>query len=301
MPKQSSLHVDQLLSNISVNYKPTGFVASDVFPFVPVNKETDLYRVYTQDFKVPETKRATGGLAKEHDFEVSTAPYILEKHALKGYVADDAEDNYDLSSLKADMTEKLKEKIMLRMEKSVADMMTTTTWSLGVSLASANAFTADTTVSNPIPVFDTACTTVLNNGGYKVNSAVIPRVSYTAIKNHMSVLDRVKHTSKDMTPEILKGLFDLDNIYVPHVASDTAAKGLAASISSLWASHCFVYYKPSRPGPMEASAGYIFKKNVAETRRWRVEERKAEAIEVEVQYAAKAVATLSAYLIKGAT
>lgn len=300
MPLRSQIHVDQLLSNVSVRYKPNGLAASEVFPFVPVKKDSDLYRIYTQNFRIPETKRANKGLANEHQMEVTTAAYSLEKHALKDYVGDDEAANYDLTDLRTDVTEELTEKIYLRMEKSVADLMTTTAWSLNVSLATAALWTADTTVSNPIPVMDTAATTVLNNGGMAPNCAVMPRAVYVAAKNHQSVLDRVKHTSKDMTPEILSALFGLEKLYVPTASQDTAHQGVASSISSLWGNHVLSYYKPASPGPKQPSAGYIFKMSTPEVRRWRVEERKAEAVEVEIQYQAKPVSTLSAYLIKGA-
>ena len=301
MPLRSQQHVDTLLSNISVKYVPNGLIAMDVFPEVPVKKDSDLYRVYTQNFRIPETKRANKGLAREHQFEVTTSSYVLERHALKDYISDNDVDNYDIADLRADTTEELTEKIMLRVEKSVADLMTTSSWSLGVSLAAAAAFTQNTTVSNPIPVFDTAATTILNNGGFQPNFGIIPRAAFVAIKNHTSVLDRTKYTSADMTPEMLKGLFDLKEILIANGAYDTAAQGATSSISSIWASHCFVGYKPERAGPLKPSSGYLFRKSTPMVRRWRVEERQAEAIEVEMQYVPKVVASLSGYLIKGTT
>lgn len=299
MPLRSTQHVDQLLSNVSIKYAPTGLIAMQVFPEVPVKKDSDLYRIYTRNFRIPETKRANKGLAKEHQFEVTTSSYNLEMHALKDYVSDNDMDNYDVSDLKADTTEELTEKILLRMEKTVADLMTTTSWSLGVSLAAGSAFTDNTTTSNPIPIFDTAATTVINNSGFVPNMAVIPRGTFIAIKNHVSVLDRVKYTSKEMTPDIMKGLFNLNEILIANGAYDSAAQGATSSIGAIWGSHVLVAYKPDSPSPLKPSSGYIFRKNSPMVRRWRVEEREAEAIEVQMKYQVKVVASLSGYLIKG--
>src|SRR4051812_30895348 len=116
MPLRQSQHIDQLLSNIAVKYQNVNFIHQDVFPAVPVKKSTDLYRTYTKNWRVPETNRVPGGLAREHDFEVGTSNYALEKHALKQYVPDTAQDNYDLSDLRADATIELTEKIMMRKE-----------------------------------------------------------------------------------------------------------------------------------------------------------------------------------------
>lgn len=298
MPLRSQQHVDQLLSNVSIKYAPSGLIAMSVFPEVPVKKDSDLYRIYTRNFRIPETKRANKGVAREHGFEVTTNSYNLEYHALKDYVSDNDAQNYDVSDLRADTTEELTEKILLRLEKTVADLFTTTNWSLNVSLAAANAFNANTTVSNPIPVFDTAATTILNNGGFKPNYGIIPRDAFVAIKNHVSILDRTKYTSSDMTPEMLKGLFDLDDILIANGAYDTAAQGVASSISQIWGDSCFVGYKPDRASPLKPSSGYVFRRNTPMVKRWRVEERESEAIEVQMKYQAKVVASLSGYLIK---
>lgn len=298
MVARSTQHVDQLLTNVSVNYKPQGFVFDAAAPKVPVKKQTDLYRTYTRNFRIPETKRANKGLAREFQFEVGTSSYVLETHALKDYVSDQDEDNYDLASLKADVTEKLTQALMLRKEKSLVDLMTSTSWSLNVSLAATGAFNSNTTTSNPIPVFDTAATTVINNSGFAPNFAIIPRDSFVAIKNHVSVLERTKYTSKEMTAEMMKGLFDLSEILVPTVAYDSAAEGVTSSISQLWPAHCFVGYKPAKAGPMEPSSMYTFERPSAGVKRWRVEEREADAIEVQSNYQVKVVASLSGYLIK---
>lgn len=298
MPNRSQLRIDNLLSNVSVKYRSTQYIAEEVFPVVPVLKQTDKYRVYSRDFRIPETVRATKGRAREHSFDVSYNSYALEWHSLKDSVTDREAENFDLADLRADTTEELTDTIMRRMEKSVADLITTTNWSLNVSLAAANAFNANTTVSNPIPIFDTAATTIIGNSGMMPNQAVIPRESFIAIKNHVSVLDRIKYTSAMITKEMISGLFDLEKVHVPVTQYDQAAKGATNSITSIWASDkCFVYWRPERSGIKTPSAGYIFKKNRNIVKRWRDEEIEGDWIEVNVEYDPKVVASLTGYLI----
>jgi len=301
MPKQSNLHVDSLLSNISVKYRNTEFIASLVFPIVNVMKDSDLYRIFTPNFRIPYTKRANRGLAREHQFEVSTASYLLERHALKDYVSDDDATNYDIGSLRADATEELTDKIDQRLEKSVADLFTSTNWSLGVSLAAGSAWSANTTVSNPIPLMDTAATTIIQNSGYKPTYGIIPRNGFVAAKNHLSLLDRTKYTSKEMTPDIMKGLFDLPEIHVPISIYDTSAEGLTSTLASIWGNNAFVGYKPPRASPKLPSAGYIFMRSKPTVKRWRVEERESEAIEVQKHFDARVIASLTGYLIRDIT
>lgn len=301
MPLKNQLHVDTLLSNISVKYKNQDYIADRVFPIMPVKKTSDLYRVYDRNFRIPETKRASKGEARQHIFEVSTAGYRLEHHALKDFVGDTEADNYDLADLRADVTEELTDVIMRRREKSVADLFTSTNWSLGVSLAAANAFSANTTVSNPVPLFDTGASTIIQNSGFPPNFIVLPRDGFVACKNHVSVLDRVKYTSADMTPQMLAALFEVPELLVPLASVDTAAPGVASSISPIFPDHAFLGYKPARPSPMQPSCGYIFEKTRSLVKRWRVEEREADCIEVNKQYQAKVVASLTGYLIKDIT
>lgn len=298
MPKKNQLHVDQVLSNVSIRYRNEDYIAMDMFPTIPVKKDTDLYRIFERNFRIPETERADGALANRHDFNVSTASYSLEKHALKDYVSDSQEDNYDMASLRVDTTEELTDVIMRRVEKHAAGLFTTTSWSLNVSLAAAGQWSANTTVSNPIPIVDTGATTVIANSGFKPNKGILPRSGFIAAKNHVSVLDRTKYTSSAMTREILAGLFDLETLMVPTASEDTAAEGQSASISAIWGDNMLLYYTPARPSPRLPSAGYIFKKNKPAVRRWREEEREAEAIEVSREWVHKVVASLAGYLIR---
>lgn len=297
MPKKNQLHVDQLLSNISVKYRNSEYIAMDMFPIIPVMKDKDLYRVYERNFRLPETSRADGALANQHDFDVSNNSYVLEKHALKDYVTDSQEDNYDAASLKSDTVEELTDVILRRVENHAAALFTTTSWSLNVSLAAGAEWSSNTTTTNPIPIVDTAATTVINNSGFSPNKGILPRAGFINAKNHVSVLDRVKYTSSAMTKEMLASLFGLEQLLVPTASIDTAAEGVTASISAIWGENMLVYYTPARATPRLPSAGYIFQKNMPAVKRWYDDEREATGIKVEKQWVHKVVASLAGYLI----
>lgn len=298
MPLKSQLHVNQLLSNVSVKYANSEYIWDKVFPQVPVIKDTDLYRVYERNFRVPETKRAAKGVAREFQFDVSTSTYALEQHALKDYVGVDEAENYDQGSLNVETTENLTDAIYRRIELSVATLFTTTSWSLNVSLAAANAWTANTTVSDPVPIVDTATSTVIANSGKTTNFMILPRDGYVAAKNHVSVLDRVKYTSSEVSVAMLAGLFSVPELLVPTAVQDTAAEGVAASISAIWGDSAFLGWKPASPGLKVPSCGYIFLRSTPRVRSWFDDERNATAIEVEIKFQPKVVASLTGYLIK---
>lgn len=297
-PQINTLHVDTLLGNVSVRYRNQEFVALDIFPAVPVKKSSDLFRVYSREFRIPDTLRAINGISREASFEVSTAGYQLEWHSLKDYVADRQAENYDLADLRVDTTENLTDTILRRMEKSALDLFTTTNWSLNVSLAAGSNFNANTTVSNPIPLFDTGASTIILNSGKMPNYGLMNRETFVACKNHISVLDRTKYVSSEMDVKMLAALFGLPKLLVSLMSVDTSAPGQAASVSALMGDNAFLGWKPDNPGPLQPSAGYIFRNARPLVKRWRVEEREADTIEVNVEYQARVVASLCGYLIR---
>lgn len=299
MPFQNQIHVDSLLSQISLKYKLADLIGMDVFPEVPVKKQSDLYRVYNQNFRIPETQRANKGVSKEHEFEVSTASYALVRHSLKGFVSDTDAQNYDLADLRAETTEELTEVILRRIELDVANLFTTTNWSLNASLAAGYAFSANTTISNPIPVFDTGTSVVLSNSGMKPNFGILPRDGFVSCKSHVSILDRVKYTSSDMTPKMLAALFELEQLLIPSASYDSSALGAATTMTNFYGANAFLGYKPSSPGPLKVSSGYVFRNAVPMVKRWRDESRESDVIEVNMEYNVKVVASLSGYLIRG--
>lgn len=298
MNNSAVVHVDQLLSSISIKYRNTNFVAMAVFPELNVKKDSDKFRVYDRDFRLPETARANKGEAKQHSFSVSTSTYVLEEHALVDYVSDRDAENYDMADLRADTTEELTDKILLRLEKSVASLFTSTSWSQNVSLTTAQQWSLDTVTSNPIPLMDTAATTVLENSGFAPNISIVPHRVMINAKNHSSIIDRIKYTSVEITPAMLAGLFDSPNMIVPKAVIDTAAQGVASSISPVWGDNVFVGYRADKPGPLKPSAGYVFRSSKPLTKRWREEKRSSEAIECGMLYQARVVASLAGYLIK---
>lgn len=295
--QKSQLHVNQLLSNISVQYSNAEYIWDKVFPIVNVMKDSDLYRVYDRNFKMPESKRAPKGVAHEFSFDVSSSSYVLNQNALKEYVGVDEAENYDQESLQVDTTEFLTDAIYRSLEKSVADLFVKANWSLNVSLSSSQMFTLNTVTTDPVPVFDTGASTVISNSGRVPNFGIVPRNSFIAIKNHMSVLDRVKYTSAEVSEAMVGALLGLPEMLVPMAIQDTAAEGLAASTSLFFDDFCFMGWKPGSPGRKQPSCGYMFVRSSPRVRSWFDNERNATAIEVEIKSIPKVIASLTGYLI----
>ena len=297
MPFVNQVHTDKLLSNVSVKYRNKEYIADQVFPTVPVKEESNVYRIYSRNFRLPNTLRADKAMARDHDFQVSTGSYLLQEHAIKDYVTDRMKQNYDMADLRADTVEELTDVIMRRREREVADLFTSSSWSLGVSLASGSQFSDNTTTVLPTSVFDTGATTILNNSGFEPNFGIISRDTWVALKNHTSILDRIKYTQILFGQDLLASLLGIDQMLISRAQIDSSAEGQTESIGNIWSDVAFLGYRPPRPSPKAPSSGYIFQSKAQTVKRWRDEERSAEAIEVSILFQPKIVASLTGYLI----
>jgi len=119
-PTKADVHVDAVLSGVSVMYKNDELIADSVMPVVPVKKESDKYYTYTRNWRLPEAKRAAGAEAAEVEWNVSSATYTCEEYALKDLLPDRVRDNADKPlSMDVDTTENLTDLIqLLRRKKS---------------------------------------------------------------------------------------------------------------------------------------------------------------------------------------
>ena len=300
MPFVNQIHVDKPLSNISIKYRNANLIAMDVFPELQVKKDSDLYYIFDRDFRLPETNRANKAEARQHSYQLSTSSYVLEEHALVDYISDRDAANYDLGGMRADVTEELTDKILLRLEKSVADLFTSTSWSQNVSLSTAQQWSLDTVTFNPIPLMDTAATTVLENSGLAPNFSIVPHSVMIKAKNHSSIIERIKYTQTAVTEQMLASLFGTEKMLVPKAVIDSGNEGATSTVAAVWGDNVFVGYKAPRPSVRKASCGYIFRSSQPLAKRWREEKRSSEAIEVGMRYQPKVVASLAGYLLKDA-
>jgi hypothetical protein len=308
MPDRNAVHQDAALEQISVGYMPNGIVAPEMSPSVPVKKESDKYYVYSKDnLKVPETRRADGAEANEVDWNLSTASYQLEEEALKRLVTDRQRDNADAAIRpEMDATKFLKGQIMLRGEKDLADLINpASNWAQATSLTSTLAWSANTTLSNPITFADSAASVILQNASKRPNRCLLDLRTFNAAKEHISIVDRVKYSSTDsVTKELLARLFNIEKVVVAEAAINSGQEGLADSMGFLFTDLAFFCYVSPAPGLFEPSAFYTFSKSGMGldggpdmVKRWREEKRKGDFIEVSKMYAHKIVASDCAYHI----
>lgn len=308
MPSPAQIHVNKALSNISNAYKSTRLIADIVAPRVNVQHESDVYYMYSKDSLIlPQTARANGASANEATWSVSTSSYTLAQHSLKSLVTDRDRSNADPAiRLDVDTTEYLTEKILMRKEVAIADLLTTrASWSNITSLTSTFAWNQQTTLSNPIVFVDTASSVIAQQSGMVPNTVIVNDPTFRAAKEHPQVVDRVKYTSADsVTESILAKLMNVQRFLVAGGIRNTGQEGLGDTTTNqsfIWTDCAFVCYIEPNPGLKKPSTVYQFTKsefgNPYKVKTWREEEREGDFIEVSTMFQFKVIASDTAYII----
>lgn len=265
------IHIDTALTNLSVAYiqSASAFVANQVFPMVPVQKQSDRYFVYKREdwfrdeaqLRAPATESAGGG----YDID-NTPQYFCQKYGYHKDVTEEDRVNSD-APLNADQdaSDFVTNKLLLRREIAWASSyFTTGVWTTEytgvVAAPGANQFLQwNDANADPISDIDNRQTSIMELTGYKPNVLVLGAWVYKALKNHPDILDRIKYTQKGIvTLDLLATLFDVDKVLVATAVKNASAKGVAESNSFIFGKHALLCYAAPRPALKTPSAGYTF-------------------------------------------
>lgn len=311
-PTISDVHVDAILTNISVAYmqRAENMIADKVFPVVPVDKKSNKYFTYDKAdwFRDEAQRRAPGTESAGGGYNLSTDTYSADVWAFHKDVDDQTLANADtpLNPLR-EAAEFVTSRLLLRREvQFVSDFMTTGVWATDVSGVSSSPTTSqfyqwsDYTNSDPIEDIEEGKEKVLSTTGYEANTLVLGYQTFRQLKNHPDIVDRYKYTTSSViTEEMMARLFGVDKILVAKSVRNTSSEGLAASYSfNFGKAACLLHVAPN-PGLMTPSAGYIFAwtgvsgglGSTIGTSQFRMESLKAARIEAEVAFDNKVVAS----------
>lgn len=280
MPTQNVVHVDEMLSNVAVAafQDNSNFIAGQVFPDVPVSKQSDKYAVIPAgDFNRDEMqRRADATESSGSDFTMSTDSYFCDVWAHHHDYGEQTRANADsIFQLESNITRFLTMKALIRKEKLfTSNYFTSGVWD--------TTFTPSTkwgaTGATPIKDIKGAITRQgLITGGFYPNIAVMTQPFLDALLDTDDVLNRVLYSGggqggvADPSVANLKELLSLDEILIMKAVENTAPREYVADadgsgrkvpkeVNRLFAgtNSMLLLYKTSTPGNMVPSAGYTF-------------------------------------------
>jgi hypothetical protein len=309
-PNINSVHIDAILTNISVAYiqKQENFIADKVFPVVPVDKKSDKYFTYTKNdwFRDEAQRRADATESAGSGYSLNTGSYSADVWAFHKDIGDQTIANADapLNPLR-EATEFVTSRLMLRRELQwVSDFFTTGVWSTditGVAGTPSSGQTkqwSDYTSSDPINDIEAAKSAILSTTGMSPNTLVLGYEVFRQLKNHPDLVDRIKYTSSQtITEDMLARMFDLDRVLVAKAVKATNNEGATAAYSFAYGKGALLAHVASAPGLLTPSAGYTFSwtgvsggigSNIG-VRSFRMESLKAERVEAEMAFDNKVI------------
>ena len=311
-PTQSAVHVNRPLTMISVAYMQSqdAFIADKVFPVIPVDKQSDLYFVYTKNdwFRDEAKPRAAGTESAGSGYNTSTDSYKCDVIALHKDVPDQVRANEDAPlNSDRDATEFVTNRLLLRREIQWAtDYFASGVW--GTDSTPANLW-SDYVASDPIADIRTGKRTVKVNTGFEPNTLVLGYDVFIKLQDHPDIVDRYKYTQSEVITEaMLAKLFGVQKVLVAGGVKATNVEGETAAYSFIHGKHALLCYAAPRPSVLQPSAGYIFSwKGVSAgngftvgTKKFRMDHLESDRVEGQIAFDNKVVATDLGYFFASA-
>ena len=313
-PTRNSVHVDAVLTNISVAYiqDRSKYVATQVFPIISVDKVSDVYFTYTKNdwFRDEAQRRADSTESAGSGYNLTTASYNADVWAFHKDIGNQTRANADNPiNLDSEATEFVTQRLLLRQErKFVSDVFTTGVWGTDRTLAGTEQW-SDFVNSDPRDDVDTAVEAILGVTGFRPNTMVVGWQVWRQLKNHPDFREQIKYTSSDnMTPGMVARMLEIDRFIVASSIYATNEEGGTAAYSFNFGKAAWIGYVNPSPGLLAPSAGYTFAWNgVSGTLGANVgissmdmPLKKATRIEGEIAFDNKIVATDLGYFINAA-
>ncbi len=299
-PTAGDVHVNALLTNISVAFiqSEADFVAAQVFPAIPVQKQSDYYMSYDREdwMRLKAKKRAPGTESVGGGFRIKTDnTYFCDVWAYHQDVDDQTRANADAPlNMDRDATLNVTRQMLLTRENDwAAAFLTTGLWtgsSTGTDIVPSTKW--DVSTATPIDDIDAEKDAIMSKTGIRPNMLVLTQDVYTVLKNHPTILDRIKYTQRGViTADLMAGMLDVQKLVVVRAVIDDSDEGATASPGFLATDRALLCYSEPNPGIMKPSAGYTFMWNGllgasagARIKRFRLEQLESDRIEVEAAW-----------------
>jgi len=292
------------LTNLSIAYRNAEYIYDQIFPFVPVAKQTNKYFTFGKSawYRDETAVRAPGTRAARADYTLSTDSYLCVEKALAKQVPIEVIENSDdpLTPFTR-ATEYVTDQIMKAQEISVLGDVFGTGWTSSATPSP----TWDDDTSNPLGDMETAMISVAALIGREPNIAVMGRQTWRYLKNHPDIIDRLKYGQTAGGPAAgslagLAALVGIDKILVSAALKDSGNEGGTASLDFIAGKHMWFGYVTPSPALDSPTAGYIFTWKSRVINRYNEDQEHADVVECLASWDTKVTAADAGYLCKSA-
>jgi hypothetical protein len=300
--------VDPVLTNVSIGYQNSAYVAEQLFPTLPVSKQSGKHFIYDKGkFRVNDNLRGSGAASKEVTLNLTTGlPYFCEDHALKQFVTDEDMDGAVAPmDPTVDATENVTEMHMVAREVELAASLTSTGVMTQNTTLSGTSQWSDYSNSDPFTNIETAKQTIHAAIHVDPNVLVLGKQVWDKLKHHPALLERAKYSQLGtISPDLLATLFGVDRVVIAAAGKNGAVEGQADSMSYIWGKDAILAYINPRLGQKMITLGLTYQwktRKVEKLRGTNEEDRKGTYVRVgDHYYDMNVVAAAAGYLVKAA-
>lgn len=270
LPTRNDVHVDRPLSMFSLSHlqRPDNYVATQVFPIVPVQHQSDQYYERNRGDQLRDTaqRRAPGAPAVVTGVRVASASYACEMYSEADVLPDEIRANADpalRSGQDLGKVAELTQKMRTKMERVWADsFFKAEVWATDSTALSGTALW-DSTAADPVGNIYAAINGVREATGVLPNCAVCSYPVFWALQNHDDIIDRWKHTHMPGQPtrEFISSIFSPAlsmGIKIGMGVYNSAAEEAAATVTDILGKHMLIAYANPMPSVDCETAGSSF-------------------------------------------
>lgn len=306
------LHIDAVMTNMTVGYRPSRLIAPQIYPGVQVPKQSDLYYVWTKAewLRVPTANRGPGAPTPRVTFTVGSQTYFANGYGLGMELPwedlDNADDPLELRNSAGNF---IMDQLNLAWEDRLSVTLTTTT-NMGSSTSLTNRW-SDEVNGTPVRDIFTGFESIRAVTGMDPNTFILSAIAFNNLRQHPEVIDFVRgkgtQTGGPVTTADLAAAFGAGvpgfKVLVGGGVKNTAAEGAAGTYTDIWSTAAILLHVAPAPGRMTPSHGYTFQWRPANfpapftVIRRPNEEHKTEVVEILHYQAEQVVASDLGYLI----
>ena len=296
IPSISMVHVDELLTNVSIAYENANFVANVLSPDLPVNKQSNKYPVFDlSHFRTVDDRRAPGAEANQMPaWNLSKNSYFCDGHALCDFIDDTTRANADeATDIDVQTTEGISETMMLNREVALQQLVFGGGSTVPQAALSGTSKWSDFVNSNPILAIDEQKVAIQKASTKSPNKLMLSYDVFSQVRNHPAVIDRVKYTQRadQLNEQDLAAAFGVDQVVVAKALVQTVNEGQANALDYIWKNSALLFYVPPAIGLRTISllAGFMWTYGVPKNqgrlvKRYREERRTSDVIENQWYY-----------------
>lgn len=263
------VHINAALTTVSLAYmqNASNFIAAQVFPVVPVQKQSDLIwnfepEQFNRDLmrkRAPSTEAAIAGM------QASTVPYYAHVYALGHDIADQTRANADTAwNLDRTATEFLTNSALISRELNfVSTFLTTGVWGTdwtGVAAGPTGPqfLQWNDPASTPIEDIRAAARQIQRRTGFRPNKLVLGRKTFDVLIDHPDIVDRVKYGQTPngaalVNMQALAALFEVERVLVAN-----AVENVAGTTDFVFDNGALLVYSPDTASVQMPAAGLTY-------------------------------------------